>query len=35
MVTVAVTALGLEYLDKILDLGQTQSRYIFTDSSST
>jgi hypothetical protein len=33
MVTVAIRALELEYLVKILDWGQ--SRYIFTDSDST
>jgi hypothetical protein len=32
MVTVAIGALELEYLDKILDWGR--SRYIFTDSDS-
>jgi hypothetical protein len=32
MVTVAITALDLEYLVKILDWGR--SRYIFTDSDS-
>jgi hypothetical protein len=35
MVTVAIRALELEYLVKILDRGQSQSRYIFTDSDST
>jgi hypothetical protein len=34
MVTVAIRALELEYLDKILDWGQSQSHYIFTDSDS-
>jgi hypothetical protein len=34
MVTVAVRALELEYLVKILDWGQSQSRYIFTNSNS-
>jgi hypothetical protein len=33
MVIVAIRALELEYLGKILDWGQSQ--YIFTDSSST
>jgi hypothetical protein len=32
MVTVAIRALDLKYLDKILDCGR--SRYIFTDSDS-
>jgi hypothetical protein len=31
MVTVAIRALELEYLDKILDWGQSQSQYIYTD----
>jgi hypothetical protein len=35
MVTVAIRALELEYLDKILDSGRSRSRYIFTDSDST
>jgi hypothetical protein len=34
MVTVAIRALELEYLVKILDLGRSRSRYIFTDSES-
>jgi hypothetical protein len=34
MVTVAIRALELEYLDKILDSGRSQSRYIFTNSDS-
>jgi hypothetical protein len=34
MVTVAIRALELEYLIKILDWGWSQSRYIFTDSDS-
>jgi hypothetical protein len=34
MVTVAIRALELEYLVKILDLGRSWSRYIFTDSDS-
>jgi hypothetical protein len=34
MVTVAITALGLEYLVKILDCCRSRSRYIFTDSDS-
>jgi hypothetical protein len=34
MVTVAIRALRLEYLVKILDWGQSQSWYIFTDSDS-
>jgi hypothetical protein len=32
MVTVAIKALDLEYLVKILDWGRGRSRYIFTDS---
>jgi hypothetical protein len=32
--TVAIRALDLEYLDKILDSGWSRSRYIFTDSNS-
>jgi hypothetical protein len=32
MVTVAIRALDLEYLVKILDWGQSRSRYIFADS---
>jgi hypothetical protein len=35
MVTVAIRALDLDYLDKILDWGRSRSRYIFTDSDST
>jgi hypothetical protein len=35
MVTVAIRAVGLEHLVKILDLGRSRSRYIFTDSDST
>jgi hypothetical protein len=35
MVTVAIRALQLEYLVKILDGGRSRSRYIFTDSDST
>jgi hypothetical protein len=35
MVTVAIRALELEYLVKILDWGQSRSQYIFTDSDST
>jgi hypothetical protein len=34
MATVGVRALDLEYLVKILDWGQSRSRYIFTDSNS-
>jgi hypothetical protein len=34
MVTVAITALELEYLEEILDQGWSQSQYIFTDSDS-
>jgi hypothetical protein len=34
MVTVAIMALELEYLVKILDWGRSRSRYIFTDSNS-
>jgi hypothetical protein len=35
MVTVAIRAVELECLVKILDRGQSQSRYMFTDSDST
>jgi hypothetical protein len=35
MVTVAIRALELEYLVKILDWGRSWSRYIFTDSDCT
>jgi hypothetical protein len=35
MVTVAIMALELEYLVKILGWGRTRSRYIFPDSDST
>jgi hypothetical protein len=34
MLTVAIRALELEYLVKILNWGQSQSQYIFTDSDS-
>jgi hypothetical protein len=32
MVTVAIRALEMEYLDKILDWGRRRGRYIFIDS---
>jgi hypothetical protein len=35
MVTVAIRALDLEYLDKILYRGRSRSRYIFTDTDPT
>jgi hypothetical protein len=35
MVTVAVRALGLECLVKVLDSGRSRSQYIFTDSDCT
>jgi hypothetical protein len=35
MVTVAIRALELEYLVKILDWGRSRSRYIFADSNYT
>jgi hypothetical protein len=35
MVIVAIKALDLEYLVKILDWGQSRGRYIFTNSDST
>jgi hypothetical protein len=35
MVTVAIRALELDYLVKILDWGRSRSRYIFTHSDST
>jgi hypothetical protein len=34
MVTVAIRALDLEYLVKILDWGPSRGRYIFTDPNS-
>jgi hypothetical protein len=35
MVIVAIRAVELEYLDKILDWGRSSSQYIFTDSDSS
>jgi hypothetical protein len=35
MITVAIRALELEYLVKVLDWGRSRSRYIYTDSDST